>query len=131
VSLIPGTIQTPLFTTDLDERYEISLEFDRRSGIKNVECLLGLRLDRPDLCEGVPDLIDVSWKVLQRGEVVAEGDSTHASTPIFAYPQDTTGRITGGPHARRSAGVTYSNKISFIYKASEHKTLSPTHSHWK
>jgi len=114
VSLAPGTIRTPEFTTDLDEGYEISLDFDQRSSVGNIECLLGSPVIHPDACKAVPDLIDISWKVSRNERPIAEGDSSSTVGTLFTYPKDAAQRIIGGARPKRLASVTYTDVIQRI-----------------
>jgi hypothetical protein len=75
VSLEPKTIRTPQITTDFDGDYEILIELEKIHDFHKMECMLGDPY--PNTCKGIPNLIDISWRLLEgEGEnVVSQGDS--------------------------------------------------------
>ena len=129
VFLAPGTVETPPFSPDLDQQYLISLDFDKRSSIANIECYLGPSAVHSELCERAPKLIEISWKVHGDDGTAAEGDSTGAFPPLFSYPTDTTGRINGQPKSRRVAAIIYSDPLQLLigsFRASKKRTYRLT-----
>jgi len=111
VSLAPGTVRTPTFMTDFEENYIITLDFDRQSGIDKIGCFLGSPALHPEMCEGVPHLINISWTVFQGERVIAQGDSSREVGTLFSYPEDAAGKITGGSRPRQLAPVMYTDVI--------------------
>ncbi len=103
VSLRVGTIRTPELGTDLNGDYDIFIDFQKRAfetkflekesfdkesaeekaldiefDFHRMECLLGdfgANGVRPDWCDGIPDLVDISWSLLEGEKVVSEGNS--------------------------------------------------------
>jgi hypothetical protein len=78
VVLRPGTIRIPDIATDRDGEYDIVVDFEEKYDIRTMECLLGIDLTGtvdPNRCKHLPTLIDISWKLMDGGKLVSEGDS--------------------------------------------------------
>ena len=76
LSLRPGSITSPEFTTRASTGYRILLEFDRRIAFQRMECLLGLESWQADeKCRNIPEAVDVSWRVLSDGRANSIGSS--------------------------------------------------------
>jgi hypothetical protein len=114
ITLTPGTIRTPEFTTDLEDEYSVSLQFDRRSRIPKLECYLGALAAPPESCEGIPQLIDASWKLLDNSGTVAEGDLRREMGSVARYRTDSEGRLVGPPEYRQIASIRYADGLELI-----------------
>lgn len=75
VSLDQRTIRTPEIHTDRDGKYDVVLDLDQKFDMRRMECLLGLGSTNPQYCGQVPNLIDISWKLLEGEKSTADGDS--------------------------------------------------------
>lgn len=80
VSLAMGTIRTPEFKVNETAYYAIDLEVDANRDVEKMQCVMGLlEMDRwnresqqryANQCRGLPDLIDISWELMENGRVV-------------------------------------------------------------
>ena len=76
VHLKIGSVRTHVFTPGLDTRYRLFIEIEHGTTIERLECLLGMIPWRQlKVCAGIPEAIDVDWKVLRGTEVSAAGSS--------------------------------------------------------
>ena len=75
ISLVPGTITSPEFKTDLGTNYEMNIEVDRKIDFDRLNCLLGIQNFSLKSCDHLPSLIDMSWSVTSNGAIVARGSS--------------------------------------------------------
>lgn len=122
ISLNQGIINTPTLGPDLRGDYAILIEFDRktpfnRMDFDRMDCLLGTLTPqgtRPKWCNGIPDLIDISWTLIEGKNMVSSGDSSH-------YPggelSDKIYRHVGRFQARK--GHSYSVVLNVKKDASE------------
>lgn len=87
VSLAPGTVRLPEFQIGRTDDYEINVECQPKLDRKRMECLLGMQeieqlSPNPEIytayCKGIPDLIDMSWEVLE-----AEKGSQAGATKLY------------------------------------------------
>jgi hypothetical protein len=61
VSLVPGTIRTPEFKTDIEYwDYVIAIDFETKDDRQRMDCLVAGEA-KPDQCNGIPNLMDISW----------------------------------------------------------------------
>jgi hypothetical protein len=121
VSLHPGIIRTPEIATDRDGEYEIVIKFEKRSGARRVECNLGLEDFYPTYCKGVPNLIDISWKLFEGEKIAAEGDSS--SGPSSIDMGSTIERMVG--RFRAQNGHRYTLLLDVKQDASELDIANP------
>lgn len=70
ISLSRGNIRTNEFVINVPSKYSVYVEVDRKPDFDNLDCLVGFGGDR---CKATPSVLDVSWKLTQSGETVAEG----------------------------------------------------------
>jgi hypothetical protein len=75
VSLRTGAIRTPQVQIDRDGDYEIVLDLNHKFGINKMQCLLGAADADSNRCAGIPNLIDISWKLFEGDVVVTSGTS--------------------------------------------------------
>ena len=75
LSLTPGAIRTPEFMTDLDEQYEVRLEFDNAPGVEKVDCYPLAPKSMLEACEQQAPLIAISWRLFDGEKVLAQGNS--------------------------------------------------------
>jgi hypothetical protein len=97
ILLVPGTLRTPPIRTDFSGDYDIVLDLDKGSGLENpsdprVICTLGLEPPIPNQCEGIPNLIDISWQILDGEEMISRGNSSDSP---WATWSDTVKRMIG------------------------------------
>jgi hypothetical protein len=83
VSLVPGTIRTPEFKTDIDYwDYEIAIDFETKVDRQRMDCFLGGEAN-PARCKGIPNLIDISWELFEGERVASKGNS--GNTPGMTW----------------------------------------------
>jgi len=70
IRLRAGTIQSPQFRVGFSAKYRILVSAERRIEFKRLNCMLGM-----EVCDEVPDVIDISWLVLHNGAVAESGSS--------------------------------------------------------
>jgi hypothetical protein len=79
VSLAPGTTRTPEIEADFAHwSYEVAVDFESKFDRHQMECMLGGEAN-PDVCKGIPSLIDISWELFEGERVAAEGNSGNTS----------------------------------------------------
>jgi hypothetical protein len=106
VSLAPGKIQTSEFKLVHKVPYDVELSFDRSEiGSKNVGCLSGSDIEPQIDCKDTPSIVDLSWAISERGQIVAIG----SSNPSGGGNQ--TERLLGGFRPDRDAQYTLSAEI--------------------
>jgi hypothetical protein len=71
----PGITQSPTFSVNLKGRYSIGLEVDRKIEDKKLNCLLGWNDDPSNKCIGLSSKVDVGWKLISDGKMIAHGSS--------------------------------------------------------
>jgi hypothetical protein len=79
IALKVGTIETPEFRAGLDTKYRLLITSERKIEFTRLECLLGL-----SVCGDVRNVIEISWKVLHDGAVVASGSSRDYSGGFYS-----------------------------------------------
>ncbi len=122
VSLVAGTIRMPEIETDIDYwNYEIAIDFETKVGMHQMDCLIGGETN-PDRCNGIPNLIDISWELLEGERVAFEGDS--GSTPgMIEVPAILYERTIGTFRAQR--GHRYTLVLHIKRDASELNSANP------
>lgn len=128
ISLHQGIINTPTLGPDLDGDYEILIEFDKktplnRTDLDRMDCLLGVltpKGTRPDWCNGVPDLIDISWSLFEGKDIISSGDSSYYPGGVWSAKVD---RHIGRFQARK--GHTYTVALNVKRNASELNIANP------
>jgi hypothetical protein len=76
ISLDPGSVPTPEFTTNVSASYEIRFEAKTHGRLpaKVVECLLGTAA-KPGDCAQQPSVLRVGWVLSSRGQVLEHGST--------------------------------------------------------
>jgi hypothetical protein len=93
LSLQLGSITSPEFTVRASTEYLILLEFDRSLEFQRMQCLLGLVEWQADKkCRNIPEVVDVSWRVLSDGRPNSSGSSRDAKGGAYS---DTIAKIIG------------------------------------
>jgi hypothetical protein len=70
ISLNVGIVESPVFRVGLKTSYRLLVAAERKIEFKRLECLLGMAY-----CHSVPDVINITWKVLHNDVAVASGSS--------------------------------------------------------
>jgi hypothetical protein len=122
VSLVPGTIRTPEFKTDIEYwDYVIAIDFEEKTGSSpRIKCNLGLADSDRAYCQGMPKLIDISWKLFEGERTAAEGNS--GSSP--AWVSGSTVERTLGRFGARN-GHRYTLVLDVKRDASELDVANP------
>ncbi|MBI4905382.1 MAG: hypothetical protein HY820_17235 [Acidobacteria bacterium] len=81
VSLQPGLSTTPEFETQRPAVHRILIAAEPRLPLEKLACLLGVSKDKS--CEGIPEQIGITWRVLQSGQAIASGGSSEFSGGFF------------------------------------------------
>jgi len=92
IKLRVGRVQTPEFTAGLDKDYRLLIESKRGIEFKRLECLLGMSHQRAQACPDTPEMLDIDWRVLHNGQVVATGSSRNSWGGFYS---DTIAREIG------------------------------------
>ena len=95
IRLRVGAMETPEFRVGFDTKYRLLIASERKIEFKRLECLLGMAV-----CDDVPDVIEISWKVLHDGVVAASGSSRDSRGGFYSGQ---VARVT--PRARFSFGI--------------------------
>ena len=98
ISLDPGSIPTPEFTTNASASYEIRLEARTRGRLpaKVVECLLGTAA-KPSDCKQ-PSVLRVGWVLTSRGQVLEHGSTVDQNCCKSISTDGITARAIGRVH---------------------------------
>jgi hypothetical protein len=122
IQLRIGEIRTCDFTTDLNSKYRLLIESDRRIEFKRHECLLGMvDWDRAKTCAGIPELVDLERSVLDHGRVITSGSSRNSWGGFYS---DTIARELGEFTAQKNQ--QYSIVLSIRRDGGELNKTNPT-----
>jgi hypothetical protein len=122
VSLVPGTIRTPEFKTDIEYwDYLIAIDFETKDDRQRMDCLIAGEANS-DQCSGIPNLIDISWELFEGPRVAFAGNS--GSTPGMMWePRVRYDRTIGTFRARK--GHQYTLVLHVNRDASELNSANP------
>lgn len=107
VELVEGRSYEGEFTTHWAVEYEIHVDTDRKLGLQEQNCLLGIETVVPERCAGVSPELVVSWQVRSNGAAIAGGESKDSQA---GYWGPSIGKILGAFHAEE--GQRYRVAIS-------------------
>src|SRR5258708_3798529 len=98
ISLDPGSIPSPEFTTNVSASYEIRVEAKTRGRLpaKVVECLLGTAA-KPGDCKQ-PSVLRVGWVLISRGQVLEHGSTVDQNCCRSISSDGITARAIGHIH---------------------------------
>jgi hypothetical protein len=122
VSLVPGTIRTPEFKTDIEYwDYEIAIDFETNVDRLRMDCFVGGEANS-DRCSSIPNLIDISWELFEGERVAFQGNSR--STPgMMREPRVRYERIVGTFRAQK--GHQYKLVLHVNRDASQLNSANP------
>jgi hypothetical protein len=94
VSLAVGEIRTKSFTANIPSPYLIEIEVQKTMPFDTLNCLMGMTsVASQSSCVSTPAVIDMNWKIVSDGQMVASGSSKDDRGGGWA--QDTISREIG------------------------------------
>jgi hypothetical protein len=85
LSLSTEHFQSTEFKTIAAIPYNINIAFDTtKLPLKELDCLVGTNLTI-EACRGQPPILNVQWKLVSEGRVVASGASTDTNMAGFSH----------------------------------------------
>ena len=101
ISLDPGSVATPEFTTNVSAAYEIRVEASTRGRLpaKVVECLLGTAAKQSD-CARRPSVLRVGWVLTSRGQALQHGSTADPNCCRSISTDGITARSIGRVHCQ-------------------------------
>jgi hypothetical protein len=121
VSIKQGVLLDALFQTDMDERYEINLDVDRKMPKDKIDCLLGIAFSAVNKCSESKNVISMSWEVRSGEQIVAKGESNPNGGGYWR--SGSIGRQIGQFHAK--AGTNYLLEVRSAMDGGELNAANP------
>lgn len=98
VSMSVGHIRTKEFVVNIDARYNIEIEVEKKIPFDTLNCLLGMAPSIPNVCAD-QEIINANWVLSSAGKVIGQGSSLQDRGGGWA--NDTISREIGSFEGRK------------------------------